>query len=140
MQKIDKTRSIYSAGWSSLVARRAHNPKVVSSNLTPATNSRSRNQKGSGAPARTRFTVKNRDVWKIVGTTLPRIIFKSASSDIARRVLDGPKGGSEVRDILLCGNVGICVLAVERAKSLTYLNSANEESPTKYSKARSTAL
>jgi hypothetical protein len=27
------------AGWSSLVARRAHNPKVVSSNLTPATNS-----------------------------------------------------------------------------------------------------
>ena len=26
------------AGWSSLVARRAHNPKVVSSNLTPATN------------------------------------------------------------------------------------------------------
>jgi hypothetical protein len=29
------------AGWSSLVARRAHNPKVVSSNLTPATNLRS---------------------------------------------------------------------------------------------------
>ena len=28
------------AGWSSLVARRAHNPKVVSSNLTPATNLR----------------------------------------------------------------------------------------------------
>ena len=27
-----------SAGWSSLVARRAHDPKVVSSNLTPATN------------------------------------------------------------------------------------------------------
>src|SRR6266852_2835822 len=26
-----------SAGWSSMVARRAHNPKVVSSNLTPAT-------------------------------------------------------------------------------------------------------
>ena len=25
------------AGWSSLVARRAHNPKVVSSNLAPAT-------------------------------------------------------------------------------------------------------
>jgi hypothetical protein len=25
------------AGWSSLVARRAHNPEVVSSNLTPAT-------------------------------------------------------------------------------------------------------
>jgi hypothetical protein len=38
LQKIDKTRSIYNAGWSSLVARRAHNPKVVSSNLTPATN------------------------------------------------------------------------------------------------------
>src|SRR5258706_5734699 len=29
------------AGWSSLVARRAHNPKVVSSNLTPATISKS---------------------------------------------------------------------------------------------------
>ena len=28
------------AGWSSLVARRAHNPKVVSSNLAPATNSK----------------------------------------------------------------------------------------------------
>ena len=26
------------AGWSSSVARRAHNPKVVSSNLAPATN------------------------------------------------------------------------------------------------------
>ncbi len=26
------------AGWSSLVARRAHNPKVVGSNPTPATN------------------------------------------------------------------------------------------------------
>src|SRR5579859_4913661 len=35
-------RVVYSgcAGWSSLVARRAHNPKVVSSNLTPATNLR----------------------------------------------------------------------------------------------------
>jgi hypothetical protein len=28
------------AGWSSLVARRAHNPKVVSSNLTPASKKR----------------------------------------------------------------------------------------------------
>jgi hypothetical protein len=27
------------AGWSSLVARRAHNPEVVGSNPTPATNS-----------------------------------------------------------------------------------------------------
>ena len=27
----------YSAGWSSLVARRAHNPKVVGSNPAPAT-------------------------------------------------------------------------------------------------------
>ena len=27
------------AGWSSLVARRAHNPKVVGSNPAPATNS-----------------------------------------------------------------------------------------------------
>jgi hypothetical protein len=31
-------RYSHEAGWSSLVARRAHNPKVVSSNLTPATN------------------------------------------------------------------------------------------------------
>ena len=30
----------YAAGWSSLVARRAHNPKVVSSNLAPATQKR----------------------------------------------------------------------------------------------------
>jgi hypothetical protein len=38
--QFDATRHLgYSqyAGWSSLVARRAHNPKVVSSNLTPAT-------------------------------------------------------------------------------------------------------
>jgi hypothetical protein len=28
---------ILSAGWSSLAARRAHNPKVVGSNPTPAT-------------------------------------------------------------------------------------------------------
>jgi hypothetical protein len=38
LQKATKSRSIDYAGWSSLVARRAHNPKVVSSNLTPATN------------------------------------------------------------------------------------------------------
>ena len=31
------------AGWSSSVARRAHNPKVVSSNLAPATNEKARN-------------------------------------------------------------------------------------------------
>jgi hypothetical protein len=37
LQKNGKSRIIYGAGWSSLVARRAHNPKVVSSNLTPAT-------------------------------------------------------------------------------------------------------
>jgi hypothetical protein len=37
LRKCSKWRSINDAGWSSLVARRAHNPKVVSSNLTPAT-------------------------------------------------------------------------------------------------------
>jgi hypothetical protein len=37
LQKSGKSRNINDAGWSSLVARRAHNPKVVSSNLTPAT-------------------------------------------------------------------------------------------------------
>ena len=30
-------RTLVAAGWSSLVARRAHNPKVVGSNPTPAT-------------------------------------------------------------------------------------------------------
>ncbi len=30
-------RQFYIAGWSSLVARRAHNPKVVGSNPSPAT-------------------------------------------------------------------------------------------------------
>ncbi len=29
---------MYNAGWSSLVARRAHNPEVVGSNPAPATN------------------------------------------------------------------------------------------------------
>jgi hypothetical protein len=37
LQKGSKSRSMYGAGWSSLVARRAHNPKVVGSNPTPAT-------------------------------------------------------------------------------------------------------
>jgi hypothetical protein len=37
LQKNGKSRSIYDAGWSSLVARRAHNPEVVGSNPTPAT-------------------------------------------------------------------------------------------------------
>ena len=37
LQKKGKARSIYDAGWSSLVARRAHNPEVVGSNPTPAT-------------------------------------------------------------------------------------------------------
>ena len=32
-------QSEFDAGWSSLVARRAHNPKVVGSNPAPATNS-----------------------------------------------------------------------------------------------------
>ena len=42
------------AGWSSLVARRAHNPKVVSSNLTPATISCSK-QTAWEAPLPSRF-------------------------------------------------------------------------------------
>ena len=36
------------AGWSSLVARQAHNLKVVSSNLTPATNRLKRQRGGNG--------------------------------------------------------------------------------------------
>src|SRR5580658_2226875 len=38
LQKKGESRTIYDAGWSSLVARRAHNPEVVGSNPTPATN------------------------------------------------------------------------------------------------------
>lgn len=34
-------RSLSGAGWSSQAARRAHNPKVVGSNPTPATNFKS---------------------------------------------------------------------------------------------------
>ena len=34
------------AGWSSLVARRAHNPKVVGSNPAPATNSKGHSLSG----------------------------------------------------------------------------------------------
>ena len=40
------------------VLERSHNPKVVSSNLTPATNLRSRNQKASGAPTGSLFAWK----------------------------------------------------------------------------------
>ncbi|SMB45669.1 hypothetical protein SPRA44_600054 [Serratia proteamaculans] len=36
---LDSMKKYYTdAGWSSLVARRAHNPKVVGSNPAPATN------------------------------------------------------------------------------------------------------
>ncbi len=37
-KNVFKSAKLHIAGWSSLVARRAHNPKVVSSNLAPATN------------------------------------------------------------------------------------------------------
>ncbi|SON49567.1 protein of unknown function [Vibrio tapetis subsp. tapetis] len=45
LQTCKKTVRAYNArqsdaGWSSLVARRAHNPKVVGSNPAPATNSK----------------------------------------------------------------------------------------------------
>ena len=43
------------AGWSSLVARRAHNPKVVSSNLTPATNFSSLDTTAWETPLLSRF-------------------------------------------------------------------------------------
>ena len=33
-----RSLQVFDAGWSSLVARRAHNPKVVGSNPAPATN------------------------------------------------------------------------------------------------------
>ena len=33
-----KIRNLDDAGWSSMAARRAHNPKVVGSNPAPATN------------------------------------------------------------------------------------------------------
>ena len=36
-QPLFHRRKLNSAGWSSLVARRAHNPKVVGSNPAPAT-------------------------------------------------------------------------------------------------------
>ena len=36
-----RSLQVFDAGWSSLVARRAHNPKVVGSNPAPATKSMS---------------------------------------------------------------------------------------------------
>jgi hypothetical protein len=39
------------AGWSSLAARRAHNPKVVGSNPAPATNFNNKNNKLSAKTA-----------------------------------------------------------------------------------------
>ena len=38
MTKTTRITADFDAGWSSLAARRAHNPKVVGSNPTPATN------------------------------------------------------------------------------------------------------
>ena len=40
---LQNLRILIGAGWSSLVARRAHNPKVVGSNPAPATNFKSLN-------------------------------------------------------------------------------------------------
>ena len=37
INKHSEIRSVHNAGWSSSVARRAHNPKVVGSNPAPAT-------------------------------------------------------------------------------------------------------
>jgi hypothetical protein len=47
------TLPFFAAGWSSLVARRAHNPKVVGSNPTPATNESA----GQSPPNREGFPV-----------------------------------------------------------------------------------
>ncbi len=43
---VAKELQSFDAGWSSLVARRAHNPKVVGSNPAPATNNRTRQYGG----------------------------------------------------------------------------------------------
>jgi hypothetical protein len=55
LQKRGESRSIYSAGWSSLVARRAHNPEVVGSNPTPATSYHLRHQRLGVSRALSRF-------------------------------------------------------------------------------------
>ena len=58
-----KAASIHSAGWSSLVARRAHNPKVVGSNPAPATN------KNTGQPTKVvdLFAFLNINIESLVG-------------------------------------------------------------------------
>ena len=53
------------AGWSSLVARRAHNPKVVGSNPAPATNY----QKRVSRKLKLSFLVEK---WAIVPKLFPR--------------------------------------------------------------------
>ena len=53
------------AGWSSLAARRAHNPKVVGSNPTPATNSFCQTE----GPAKAGFFIyhgSHLDRWRLV--------------------------------------------------------------------------
>src|SRR6266566_859196 len=61
LQKSGKSSSIYGAGWSSLVARRAHNPKVVGSNPTPATILRNTKHRGC-PPGATPFFLK---IWAL---------------------------------------------------------------------------
>src|SRR5258707_9789174 len=46
-EQLKKSRRRIYAGWSSPVARQAHNLKVVGSNPAPATNSKSRSRKGT---------------------------------------------------------------------------------------------
>src|SRR5215470_7551620 len=72
-----------SAGWSSLVARRAHNPKVVSSNLTPATNSGSSKQKAFGAPTESLFSCLFRPV--VENVTLARLAASLSATLCAKR-------------------------------------------------------
>ena len=72
----------HDAGWSSLVARRAHNPKVVGSNPTPAT-------KEAPCNARGFWLFRVRSIW-------PSWVIRSATSDPTQQT-----------DLGTCGSVSI---------------------------------
>ena len=73
-------RLVGDAGWSSPVARRAHNPKVAGSNPAPAT-------KPSGAPVRAPYFL-----WPIVVADAPRA--SATYYAVTRRVRRGGAGGA----------------------------------------------
>ena len=110
-------RALTSAGWSSLAARRAHNPKVAGSNPAPATNQAKRPRE-DGAFCFKGFKLVVEDALEsVVGPTITGLGYELLGIDrqrlprglLLRLYIDGPDGitladcekvSKQVRDLL----------------------------------------